>query len=560
MSAVPSASRPRVVILGGGFAGVYTAMYLETLLRGRDDYEIALVNRENYFVFQPMLAEVVSGNIGLLDTVSPIRRLAPRTDLFVREVEGIDLERRTVTLSHGFRPRPLVLPFDHLVLAMGTVTDFRGMTGLHEHALPFKNLADALHLRNHLIHVLEEADIETEPELKRQLLTFVIGGGGWSGTEVAAEINDFVRRVARSYRDIDPKEIRVVLVHSGERVLERELSEKLSRYAQQILQQRGVEMCLKSRLSAATPDAAILNTGQRIPTKTLVSTVPASPNPVLELLPLPKDRGKLRGSLTLEVEGHPGIWALGDCAVVPNPGGEGPCPPTAQHAIHQAKTAAHNIVAAIRGGEKKQFDFRGLGTMGSLGHRSAVAEILGGVKLSGLLAWFLWRGVYWSKLPGLDRKLKVAIAWALDLLVPPELVQLKLDSSQGVTQAHFEPGEAVFHQGELGDRLYIILRGEAEVVREEGGGEHVLARLGAGEYFGEMALLNQKERTATVRCVTPVDVLSLRKGDFSALVANLPDLRASFEGVMARRIAGHQASDGAAPAPQGSPGSAEHLP
>ena len=173
--------RKRILILGGGFAGVYTAMYLDKLLRSEPHVEIALVSRENYFVFQPMLAEVISGNISLLDTVSPLHRLVPRCRLYIREIESIDLLNRRVTLSPGFWPQRYVVDFDHLVLALGTVTDFRGMTGLHQHALPFKNLADAVRLRNHLIHVLNEAEIEANPQRRQQLLTFVVAGGGFSG-------------------------------------------------------------------------------------------------------------------------------------------------------------------------------------------------------------------------------------------------------------------------------------------------------------------------------------------------------------------------------------------
>src|SRR6266576_1282779 len=194
-------NRKRVVILGGGFGGIYTALHLEKALRKRDDFEITLINKENYFVFQPMLAEVVSGSIGILDTVSPIRRMLPRTDLHVREIESIDIGTQTVITTPGFIPQPNVIHYDHLVLALGNVTDFRGLRGLPEHAIPFKNLADALHLRNHLIRALEEAAIETEdPELRRQLLTFVVAGGGFSGVEVVAELNDFVRGVAANYR------------------------------------------------------------------------------------------------------------------------------------------------------------------------------------------------------------------------------------------------------------------------------------------------------------------------------------------------------------------------
>ncbi|MFA5834579.1 MAG: FAD-dependent oxidoreductase [Bacteroidota bacterium] len=527
--------KTRIVILGGGFAGVYTAMELERINSSANEIEVILVNKENYFVFQPMLPEIISGSIGILDTVSPLRRLLPKTTIYVRDVEMVDIANKTVTLSHGFRPRPLVISFDHLVIAVGNVTDFRGLTGLKEHALPFKNLADAIHLRNHVIHLLEEAAIEEDQDLERQLLTFVIAGGGFSGVEVAAELNDFVRKAARHYHGVDEMNIRVILLHSGKRILDKEMSEGLSLYAQKILQQRGVEIKFNSRLQSASPDSAILNSGERIPTKTLVSTVPSSPNPIVDLIDLPKEKGKIKVTTALQVEGTTNIWAIGDCALIPTVDRSGSCPPTAQYASREGTLTAQNIIASIRGEVLKPFTFRGLGKMGALGHRNAVAEIFAGIKLSGFLAWFLWRTVYLFKLPGLERKIKVGIAWALDLLIPTEFVQLKLGTTRGVSQSHFEPGETVFRQGDVGDTLYILLNGEAEVIREEIRLEQRLALLSAGEFFGEMALLNEHTRGATIRCTKAMDVLCLNKNDFRSLVANLPDLRKSFESVMSSR-------------------------
>ena len=529
------AARKRIVILGGGFAGVYAAQYLEKQLGRSGDFEIALIAKENYFVFQPMLAEVISGTIGLTDTVSPLRRLLPKTEIHVREVESIDLDRKVVVTSPGFRPHAHTIAYDHLVLALGNVTDFRGLRGLPEHALPFKNLADALALRSRVIRALEEAAIETDdPSLRRQLLTFVVAGGGFSGVEVAAELNDFVRRVASSYQGIEPGEIRVVLLHSQERILP-EVSEKLALFAQKILGRRGVEIRLKTRLEAATGEEAVLAGGERIPTRTLVSTVPSSPHPLVEALNLPKTKnGRLIVDRRLRVEGREDVWALGDCAQVPAPDGS-VAPPTAQHAIREARTAAHNIVVAIRGGAPRTFDFAGLGKMGSLGHRSAVAEIFG-LNVSGFLAWWLWRSIYLMKLPGWGRRLKVATSWTLDLLLPPDLIELKLSGSMGVVQEHFEPGQEVFHQGDLGDRIYIILSGQAEVVRQNGGGETRLAEIGAGEYFGEMALLNQTARGATVRCTTAMNALSLPKREFGVLAMYVPELRKSLDEVMQRRV------------------------
>ena len=527
--------RKRVVILGGGFGGVYAAKHLEKKLGRGDDFEIVLVNKENYFVFQPMLPEVISGSIGLLDTVSPIRRLLPRTSLHVRDVESIDIDNKIITTSPGFRPHAHTIKYDYLVLAMGNVTDFRGLRGLPEHAMPFKNLADAVQLRNHVIRALEEAAIEEDdPSLRRQLLTFVIAGGGFSGVEVAAELNDFVREIARNYRGVDPSELRVVLVHSGNRILP-ELSEKLAVFAQKILMKRGVELRLNTRLEAATGEEAILAGGEKIPTRTLVSTVPSSSHPIIDGLALPKGKnGRLITDSFLEVAGAENIWALGDCAQVPQRDG-GFCPPTAQHALRQGRAVADNIVAAIRGGKRTEFAFGGLGQMGALGHHSAVAQILG-VNISGFIAWWMWRTIYLMKLPGWGRRLKVASSWTLDLLLPAELVELKLTGSMGITQEHFEPGEEVFHQGDIGDRIYIIVRGQAEVVLEEGDMEVLLATLGAGEYFGEMALLKQTTRGATVRCTTPMDTLSLPKREFSMLAAYLPQMRETLEQVMEQRM------------------------
>jgi NADH dehydrogenase len=526
--------RTRVVILGGGFAGIYTARRLERALRRRDDFEILLINKENYFVFQPMLPEVISGTIGIVDTVIPIRRLLPRTELHVREVESIDLARRVVITSTGFEPRSDEIAFDHLVLALGNVTDFRGLPGLPEHALAFKNLADALAVRTHIIRALEEAAIERrDPRLRQRLLTFVIAGGGFSGVEVAAEINDFVRAVARYYRGIDPSEIRVILLHARDRILP-EVSEKLALFAQRILRRRGVELRLKTRLAAATADGAILSSGEQLPTKTLVSTIPASPHPILDALDLPKEKnGRLHVDSNLRVEGSDNLWALGDCAWVTIPDGT-VSPPTAQHATRQAETAATNLVAAIRGTRETRFNFGGLGNMGSLGHRCAVAEFMD-LQLSGFLAWFVWRTVYLAKLPGWGRRLKVAVSWTLDLFLPPDLVQLRLSGSAGMLHEHFEPGQIVFQQGDVGDRLYIILDGEAEVVREHDGSELAVAHLGPGEYFGELALMEHQPRNATVRCVSSMNTVSVPKRDFGTLSAYLPALRESFETVARRR-------------------------
>lgn len=533
---VMSGSKKQIVILGGGFGGVYTARCLERLLQP-DEADIWLVNRENYWVYQPMLPEVISGSIGLLDVVSPIRRLCPRTHLVMREVEAIDLKNRVVTVSPGFRPRWMQIPYDYLVIALGEVTNFYGMPGMMENARPFRTLADAIALRNHVIHVLEEADVEEDPELRRRLLTFVVGGGGFSGVEVLAELNNFVRGVKNNYSRLRDQPVRCVLVHSRDRILQ-EMAEPLALFAQKILKKRGVELILKDRLVAATSEKAILKSGLEIPCKTIISTVPSAPVPVLAKLDCAKDKGSLQVNTSLELEGYEGqVWALGDCASIATASGK-PVPPTAQHATREAATCATNIAAAIRGGRPALFSFEGLGTLGSLGHGSAVAQILG-MKISGVLAWILWRTIYLTKIPGIKTKLRISIDWFVDLLFPPDLAQTRVEQESGIQRQHFEPGDIIFHQGDVGDNVYVIEQGDCDVIKEEMAGPRTLATLHAGDYFGEMALLADKARNATIQARTPMEVLLIPKQDFDTLRRSVPAFGEVFKELARQRAAAH---------------------
>jgi NADH dehydrogenase len=514
-----STTRKRIVILGGGFAGVYTAQCLEKMLRP-EEASISLVNRENYWVYQPMLPEVISGSIGLTNVVSPIRRLCPRTNLVMREVEDIDLKNKVVTVSPGFRPRQLKLEYDYLVIALGNVTNFYGMPGMIENAMPFRTLADAIALRNHLIHTLEEADVEQDAELRKKLLTFVVGGGGFSGVEVMAELNDFVHAVKKNYNQLRNEPHRCVIVQAGERILP-EMAEPLALFAQKILRKRGVEIFLNDRLQAATSERALLKSGIEIPCKTIISTVPSALTPQLQKLECTKERGKLLVNTGLELQGYEGqVYALGDCAAIKTVSGS-VVPPTAQHAIREATTAATNIAAAIRGGNHAQFAFEGLGTLGSLGHGSAVAQMFG-VKISGLMAWIMWRCIYLMKMPGLNRKVRIGTDWLLHALFPPDLAQTKLAFESGLKNQHFEPGDTVFNQGDLGDSVYVIQEGECEVLRQEAGDSKLLATLHPGDYFGEMAVLSDKTRNATIRARTALNVLLIPKCDFDKLRKSVP--------------------------------------
>lgn len=529
-----TSNKKAVVILGGGFGGVYTARHLASMLRP-DEASITLINRENYCVYQPMLPEVISGSIGLTDVVSPIRDLSPNTELITREVLNIDLKNKTVTLSPGFRPRSLEIPYDYLVIALGGVTDHSSRPGLLEHALPFRTLADALALRSHLIHVLEEAEVESDPQFRKKLLTFVVAGGGFSGVEVIAELRDFIEHAKNNYARLRREQIRCILVHSGDRILP-EISADLAVFAHKLLAKRGVEIRLLDRLVAATSERAILKSAVEIPTKTIVSTVPMAIAPVLQKLDCAKDKGRLKVNRRLELAGYEAqVWALGDCAAIVTKSGN-PVPLTAQHATREAKTVGGNVAASLRGTQSSEFDFEGLGKLGALGHYSAVADILGW-RVSGLPAWFLWRAIYLLKLPGLYRKVRVGLDWMIALLFRPDLVQVRDVRDSNIVRQHFEPGDVVFFQGELGDCVYVIEKGECEVFRDQDGAMEHLAILRADDYFGEMAVLTDSTRNATVMVRTPMDVLLIPKCDFHLLKSAVPTFGEFFSKLARDRAA-----------------------
>ena len=412
--------RTRMLILGGGFAGVYTALALERRFRSEPSVEITLVSRDNFFLFTPMLHEVASCDLDVTHIVSPIRTLLRRTTVIVADVEAIDVGRRTVRVAHGFEPHVHDLPYDHLIVALGSVTNFYGLPGLESHALTMKTLGDAIHLRNRLIATMEEADTECGGG-DEGLLTFVVAGGGFAGVETLAAVNDFVREAARYYPRIDPNRIRVVLIHSGDVILP-ELGEHLGSYAQGKLAGRGIEIITRARVTGVTSEGVALHDGRHIKARTVIWTAGTSPHPLLRLLPCAQDRGRIVVEPTLQVAGWPGVWALGDCAHAIDARTGKPFPPTAQHAIRQARTLAANIAATLGGGALRPFAFSTIGQLAAIGRRTGVARIFG-VNFSGFFAWWLWRTIYLAKLPRFEKKIRVALDWTLDLVFPRDFVQ-----------------------------------------------------------------------------------------------------------------------------------------
>ena len=414
--------KTKVIILGGGFGGVYTALRLDKTLARRADVEVILVSRDNFLLFTPMLHEVASGDLNPSDIVNPIRRMLKRLQFVQADVRSINLAAKRVHCTRNLSPAPLDLDYDHLVLALGSETNFFGLQGVAENAATLKTLGDAALLRARVLGILEMASLEPDASIRKRMLTFVVAGGGFAGVETIGAINDLVHEALRYYPQLASQEVRVVLVHPGEFVLP-ELGETLGRYAQQKLVERSVEIRPKTKVTSYINSLVALSSGDALPATTLIWTAGVTPNPVIAQLPCKSEKGRVVVDEFLEVPGFAGLWAMGDCAAVPDANIGGRQPPTAQHALRQAQHAAKNIEAVLGGYQKKPFRFSTIGQLASIGHRHGVANILG-INFSGFIAWFLWRSVYLLKLPRLAKKTRVALSWLLEMIFSKDLEQM----------------------------------------------------------------------------------------------------------------------------------------
>ena len=428
--------KKQIVILGGGFAGRTTAECLEREFGGDRSVAFTLISDTNALLFTPMLAEVAGSSLEPTHISSPLRTSLRRTQVLRGRVTQIDLDRRRVVLaldrSDGGETAPRAsheIAYDYLVLALGSVANFFGIENIEKLAFNFKSLLDAIRIRNHVIDMFERADRTADAEQRTELLTFVIGGGGFAGAELAGALNDFSRGILADYPNLRPEELRIVLVHSGGRILP-ELSESLADYAQRSMSARGVAFKLNARLVDARPGVVVLGTGEEIRARTLVWTAGTAPNPLLKSLAVERDRrGAVIVERTLAVPGHPGLWAIGDCASIINAKTGKPCPPTAQFALREGQVVARNIFASLRAKPLQAFHFESLGALCVVGHHTACAELSvpaarqKSVRFSGLLAWLMWRSVYLSKLPGLERKVRVVFDWIIELFFPRDIVQ-----------------------------------------------------------------------------------------------------------------------------------------
>lgn len=538
----------QILILGGGFAGVKCARRLRNLL-SESEYNIVVFNRENHMVFHPLLAEVASAAVQPKDVGAPLRQLLHNVQCRTEDILNIDLDNSLVEYeAHDGKRRQM--NYDQVVIACGNSPNLALVPGMDEHAFGLKTIGDALALQAHIMQQLEKAEVCDDLDRKRWYLSFIVVGGGFSGVEVAGEINDLLHKSLRFFNNIKPDDISVTIIHSRDQILP-EVSQSLRVRAKEKMEQAGVKIHLNAYASRATPDGIALKDGRILSGGTIVCTIGTSVLPIVDRLNVQKKYNRIAAQSDMTVPGYSNAWAIGDCAAIVNALDNQLCPTVAQFAERQGVQVADNILRSIQGKPTKPFSFKMQGQLCSIGGRNAIAEI-SGLHISGFIGWFIWRGVYLMKLPSISQKIKVGLEWGCDLIFPRTLAHLRADPSKRVSRAFYAAGDYIFNQGDAASEFFMIEDGEVEVlvssatsgttsstansgVANSNSTAEVVAVLGPGDFFGEAALMHDRPRNASVRARTDVEVVVLGRSIFTQISVALSPLRDAVAKAVKRR-------------------------
>ncbi len=416
----------KVVIVGGGFGGVETLQRIQKELEDRIDVDIYLVSEDNFFLFTPMLPEMSTGMIEPRHISTPIRNFCKRTRFFEAIAEDIDFEKKKVAIKRTYDNKKTTLDYDYLVITTGSRTNFFGNKEIEKNSFTIKSLGDAISIRNQIITMLENADQEDDPQMRKQFLRFVVVGGGFSGAETIGELNDFVRESAsKYYKNIDQKEIEIILVSATDTILP-EVGKFLGMFAQKSLSRSGVTILSNSKAVNVDGDILELDSGDKIKTKTIIWAAGIRVDYMIQRLDCEHDKkGRVATNENLQVKGKENVYALGDCALVIDPKTGDPYPPTAQHCIREAKTVSNNIIATIKDNNSlEKFSYKTKGTMAKIGKRNGVATVLG-FRIKGIFAWLAWRQYYLMSLPTREKKVRVFLDWVVSIFFDPDITRIR---------------------------------------------------------------------------------------------------------------------------------------
>lgn len=526
----------RVVIIGGGFAGVRCA---RRLARDRA-VRVTLINESNHMVFQPLLADVAGSALNPRAVAAPLRQMLDDVRCLSETVESVDTDKRQVNYR-DHRGEARRLDYDHLVIAVGSRVNLSMISGMSAHALPLKTIADAIAMRAAVMERLEQAEVVEEDEERRHLLSFAVVGGGFSGVEVAGEINDLIRSSLRFYPGLDADQVCVTVIHAEQEILP-ELPPELGRFARERMCRAGVRFRLSARAGAVTPNGVHLEDGEKVAAATVVCTIGNAPCALVQQLPFDLERGRIPVAEDLGVAGQKGVWAVGDCALAVNQHTGEVAPPTAQIAESQGEQVADNILRTLRAEATRAFRHKPAGALAGIGSRSGVGQIYG-VRVSGLLAWWLWRSTYLIKLPSLVQKLKVGLEWAWEMVFPRDINFFQPARSLPVKPVFFRQDELVLEPGCAADQFYIVKCGQC-VLEEarEGTSARRLLVIGPGEIIGRPTLESYGDSDALhIRALEDMELVRVSE-DF---LSNVSTLLKPVQSAIRRAIVRNQDDDAA---------------
>ena len=513
----------KILILGGGFAGIYTAKNLQK--HNLENYEIELISDNNYFIFQPLLPEVASGTIYSSDAVTPIRQMLKGIKYRNAEISGLDFDNKKISILQGFKKSTHYISYDHLVIALGQVSNLDIVKGLKDHAFTMRSLQDAYDLRNHILGCLELADVTSNKELKKRLLNIVVIGGGFSGVETIGEIKEMIDRLIPYYNSIKKEDLKFHIVEFADQLLP-DMDKKVGAYTLKKFLKNNINVHLDTALKEVTQYQVFLSNNKSIASNTVISTIGSTVSKLIKDSNLNLQHGKIVTNSTLQVEGYKNIWAVGDAALIPNNDPKNMlykqkkvayAPPNAQFAVRQGRLLAKNIKAKIVGNHLANFHYTSKGSLASLGSRDGVGKIFF-ITVKGFIAWLIWRAFYLSFLPTFATKIRVLTGWIVEFLVPRNAVMTRALKNNAVAYQNFKKGDVVFKEGMIADGFYIVIQGSFKnTFIKTSSGKQFTKYYKENDHFGARVLLSGSRRTGTIIALEDSKVVKIDRDTFKIM-------------------------------------------
>ena len=513
----------KILILGGGFAGIYTAKNLQK--QNLEGYEIELISDNNYFIFQPLLPEVASGTIYSSDAVTPIRQMLKGIKYRNAEIANLDLINKNISILQGFKKSTHNISYDHLVIALGQVSNLDIVAGLKDHAFKMRSLQDAYDLRNHILGCLELADVTSNKDLKKRLLNIVVIGGGFSGVETIGEIKEMVDRLMPYYNSIKKNDLKFHIVEFANQLLP-DMDKKVGAYTLKKFLKSNINVHLNTALKEVTQYQVFLSNNKKISTHTVISTIGSTVSKLIKESKLKLEHGKIITNSNLQVEGFKNVWAVGDAALIPNNDKKNMlykqkkiayAPPNAQFAVRQGKLLAKNIKANITGTVLSEFHYTSKGSLASLGSRDGVGKIFF-ITVKGFIAWLIWRAFYLSFLPSFATKIRVLTGWIVEFLVPRNAVMTRALKNDAVSYQNFKKGDIVFKEGMIADGFYIVIKGSFKnTFIKTNSGKEFTKFYKKNDHFGARVLLSGSRRTGTIEALEDSKVVKIDRDTFKTM-------------------------------------------